>query len=152
MQVFSHLQQNITQMLERLSQRERVLVIATSIFVVVSILGSLVWSVHQAATRQQQRVNDLKDLMVWMQTHAASMKSDQESQLSLQDKIQRVSQQQGLSLSSTQQGEQIQIVAAHAEYAVLANLLTQLAKMGVNLQKIQMLDEGNQLKLTAVVG
>jgi predicted PurR-regulated permease PerM len=152
MQVFSHLQQNITQMLERLSQRERVLVIATSIFVVVSILGSLVWSVHQAATREQQRVNDLKDLMVWMQTHAASMKSDQESQLSLQDKIQRVSQQQGLSLSSTQQGEQIQIVAVHAEYAVLANLLTQLAKMGVNLQKIQMLDEGNQLKLTAVVG
>ena len=152
MQVFSHLQQNITQMLERLSQRERVLVIATSIFVVVSILGSLVWSVHQAATREQQRVNDLKDLMVWMQTHAASMKSDQENQLSLQDKIQRVSQQQGLSLSSTQQGEQIQIVAVHAEYAVLANLLTQLAKMGVNLQKIQMLDEGNQLKLTAVVG
>ena len=152
MQVFSHLQHNITRMLERLSQRERVLVIATSIFVVVSILGSLVWSVHQAATREQQRVNDLKDLMVWMQAHAASMKSDQESQLSLQDKIQRVSQQQGLSLSSTQQGEQIQIVAVHAEYAVLANLLTQLAKMGVNLQKIQMLDEGNQLKLTAVVG
>jgi hypothetical protein len=151
MQVFTQLQHNIERLLERLSQRERILVIATTVFVCVAVLGSILWSVHQAATREQQRVNDLKDLMVWMQTHAATMKAEHEGQLSLQDKIQRVAQQQSMSISSTQQGEQIQIVAVHAEYAVLANLLTQLAKMGVNLKKIQMLDEGQQLKLTALV-
>ena len=152
MQVWTQLQQQLERALERLSQRERVLVLATGILVLIAVCGSLMWSVHQAAAREQQRVSELKDLMVWMQSHAATMKADQDSQLSAQEKIQRVAQQQGLTLSSLQQGEQIQIVAAHAEYAVLANLLTQLAKMGVNLQKIQMLDEGNQLKLTAVVG
>jgi cell division protein FtsL len=151
MQVWTKLQQQLDLALERLSKRERILVISTVILVVVALLASLMWSIHQAATREQNRVNDLKDLMVWMQTNAASMKADQDQQLSAQEKIQRVAQQQGLTLSSTQQGEQIQIVALHAEYAVLANLLTQMANIGLNLKKIQLLEEGSQLKLTAVV-
>lgn len=151
MQVWTQFQQQLHTALERLSARERGLVIGTVIFVSLALVGSLLWSVHQAATREQQRVNDLKDLMVWMQSNAVSMKADTDGQLSTQDKIQRVAQQQGLTLSSMQQGEQIQIVAVHAEYAVLANLLSQMANIGLNLKKIQMLEEGGQLKLTAVV-
>lgn len=151
MQVWTQLQQQCSSALARLSVREQRLVLGTAIFVSLAVMGSLLWSVHQAAEREQQRADDLKDLMVWMQSNAVTMKADTERQLSTQEKIQRVAQQQGLTLSSMQQGEQIQIVAVHAEYAVLANLLTQIANIGLNLQQIQMLDEGGKLKLTAVV-
>ena len=89
--------------------------------------------------------------MVWMQTHAVTMKANQDQSLSPNEKIQRLAQQQGLGLSVSQQGEQIQIVVSHAEYAVLANLLTEMAKIGLNLKKIQLVEEGKTLKLTALV-
>lgn len=151
MQLWTQLQQQCDTQLARLSMRERIMVIVTVIFVGLAGLGSALWWVHQAAQREEQRVSDLKDQMVWMQTHAVTMKANQDQSLSPNEKIQRLAQQQGLSLSVSQQGEQIQIVVSHAEYAVLANLLTEMAKIGLNLKKIQLVEEGKTLKLTALV-
>ncbi|WP_298143475.1 type II secretion system protein GspM [uncultured Acinetobacter sp.] len=151
MQLWTQFQQQCDTALARLSVRERVMVMVSVVFVTITLLGSALWSMHQAAEREQQRVNELKDQMVWMQSHAVTMKAAQDQQLSASEKIQRLGQQQGLSLSVSQQGEQIQIVVMHAEYAVLANLLTQMAKDGLNLKKIQLLEEGQTLKLTALV-
>lgn len=151
MRLWTQLQQQCDTALARLSIRERVMVMVSVVFVTITLLGSALWAMHQAAEREQQRVNELKDQMVWMQSHAVTMKAAQDQQLSASEKIQRLGQQQGLSLSVSQQGEQIQIVVMHAEYAVLANLLTQMAKDGLNLKKIQLLEEGQTLKLTALV-
>ena len=151
MQLWTQLQQQCDTALARLSVRERVMVMVSVVFVTITLLGSALWAMHQAAEREQQRVNELKDKMVWMQSHAVTMKAAPDQQLSPSEKIQRLGQQQGLSLSVSQQGEQIQIVVMHAEYAVLANLLTQMAKDGLNLKKIELLEEGQTLKLTALV-
>ena len=48
-------------------------------------------------------------------------------------------------------GEQFQIIAQHQNYAVLANFLTQIAQMGVSLEKMELAKEGGQIKLTATV-
>ena len=125
--------ERITDYLDRLSVRERYLVIFTTIFVLVAVIGSALWFMHAAANKQQNRVNDLKDMMVWMQSNAVTMKPADDLQLTAADKVQRVAQQQGLSVASQQAGEQIQIVAAHENYAILANFLTQLAQMGLSL-------------------
>jgi general secretion pathway protein M len=143
--------EKITDYLDRLSVRERYLVIFTTIFVLVAAIGSALWFMHAAANKQQNRVNDLKDMMVWMQSNAVTMKPADDLQLSAVDKVQRVAQQQGLSVASQQAGEQIQIVAAHENYAILANFLTQLAQMGLSLEKIELISEAGQIKLTATV-
>ena len=143
--------EKLTDYLERLSVRERYMVVFTTIFVVVAAVGSALWYMHAAAEKQQNRVNDLKDMMVWMQSNAVTMKPADDLQLSASDKVQRVAQQQGLSVASQQGGEQIQIVATHANYAILASLLTQLAQMGLSLEKIELISEAGQIKLTATV-
>ena len=143
--------EKITDYLERLSVRERYMVVFTTIFVVVAVVGSALWYMHAAAEKQQNRVNDLKDMMVWMQSNAVTMKPADDLQLSASDKVQRVAQQQGLSVASQQAGEQIQIVATHANYAILASFLTQLAQMGLSLEKIELISEAGQIKLTATV-
>ena len=143
--------EKLTYYLERLSVRERYMVVFTTIFVVVAVVGSALWYMHAAAEKQQNRVNDLKDMMVWMQSNAVTMKPADDLQLSASDKVQRVAQQQGLSVASQQAGEQIQIVATHANYAILASFLTQLAQMGLSLEKIELISEAGQIKLTATV-
>ena len=143
--------EKITDYLDRLSVRERYMVIFTTIFVVVVAIGSTLWFIHAAANKQQNRVNDLKDMMVWMQSNAVTMKPANDLQLTAADKVQRVAQQQGLSVASQQAGEQIQIVASHENYAILANFLTQLAQMGLSLEKIELISEAGQIKLTAIV-
>ena len=143
--------EKITDYLERLSVRERYMVVFTTIVVVVTAVGSALWYMHAAAEKQQNRVNDLKDMMVWMQSNAVTMKPADDLQLSASDKVQRVAQQQGLSVASQQAGEQIQIVATHANYAILASFLTQLAQMGLSLEKIELISEAGQIKLTATV-
>ncbi|OTG60751.1 type II secretion system protein M [Acinetobacter sp. ANC 3903] len=143
--------ERITDYLDRLSVRERYMVIFTTIFVVVAAIGSALWYMHAAANKQQNRVNDLKDMMVWMQSNAVTMKPADDLQLTAADKVQRVAQQQGLSVASQQAGEQIQIVAVHENYAILANFLTQLTQMGLSLEKIELISEAGQIKLTATV-
>lgn len=143
--------EKITDYLDRLSVRERYMVIFTTIFVVVVAIGSTLWFIHAAANKQQNRVNDLKDMMVWMQSNAVTMKPANDLQLTAADKVQRVAQQQGLSVASQQAGEQIQIVASHENYAILANFLTQLAQIGLSLEKIELISEAGQIKLTAIV-
>ncbi|WP_425918605.1 type II secretion system protein GspM [Acinetobacter sp. TSRC1-2] len=143
--------EKITDYLDRLSVRERYMVIFTTILVVVIAIGSTLWFMHAAANKQQNRVNDLKDMMVWMQSNAVTMKPADDLQLTAADKVQRVAQQQGLSVASQQAGEQIQIVASHENYAILANFLTQLAQIGLSLEKIELISDAGQIKLTATV-
>ncbi len=141
----------LNQYLQSLSMRERVMVIFTTVFVVVVIIGAALWKMHILAEQQQKRLNELKDLTVWMQSNAATMKPAQDLELSAADKIQRTAQQQGLAVSSQQNGEQIQLVAEHQNYAVLANFLMQLSQMGLSIVKMEMLSNNNQIKLTATV-
>ena len=141
----------VMQYLDRLSARERVLVIFTSVFVIVAGIGASLWYMHLAANNQQKRLNELKDTVVWMQSKVVTLKSASEMQLSTSDKLQRISQQLGLSVASQQNGDKTQLVVSHANYSVLANFLTQMAQMGISIEKIDMNYEVGQIKLTATV-
>lgn len=143
--------ERITDYLDQLSTRERVMVVFTTIFVVVAAIGSALFYMNKAANFQQKRVNELKDTVVWMQSNAVTMKPAGDTQLSALEKVQRVSQQQGLSVASQQVGEQIQIAVMHENYAILANFLTQLVQMGLSIEKMELSSEAGQVKLTASV-
>ena len=137
--------------LDSLSARERVLVIFTTVFVIVAAVGSALWYMHQAADTQQKRLNQLKDTIVWMQSNAVTMKPAGDMQLDAAEKVQRVAQQQGLSVASQQIDGKIQLAVMHENYAVLANFLTQLAQMGLSVEKMELNNEAGQIKLTATV-
>jgi general secretion pathway protein M len=143
--------EKMTDNLEKMSARERIMVIFTTICVIVAAVGAALWYTPHAAENQQLRLNEMKDLVVWMQSNVVTMKPADDLALTTADKIQRVAQQQGLSVASQQVGEQFQIVAQHQNYAVLANFLTQIAQMGVSLEKMELVKEGAQIKLTATV-
>lgn len=143
--------ERIVESLEKISLRERILAIFTSIFVVVALLGSALWYMHLAAGKQQQRVDELKDLVVWMQSNVVTMKPADNLAMTAAEKIQRAAQQQGLSVASQAVGEQMQLVVQHENYAILANFLTQLAQMGLSIEKMELIKAGEQIKLTATV-
>ncbi|TCM60490.1 general secretion pathway protein M [Acinetobacter calcoaceticus] len=138
--------------LDRLSLRERVMVICAAVIVVVAGIGSALWYMHAAAEQQNQRVNDLKALINHMQSNVVTMKPADDLSLSTMDKIQRVATQQNLSVATQQQAEgAIQLVAQHENYAILANFLSQIAQMGVTIDQLEMLKSESQIKLTAKV-
>lgn len=143
--------EQFTQYLEHLSVRERIMVIFTLVFVLVAAVGSALWYMYKAAEHQQQRVSELKDLVVWMQSNAVTMKPAGDVQLSAAEKVQRAAQQQGLGVASQQVGEQIQVVVSHANYSILANFLTQLAQMGLSIEKMELQSNAGQIKLTATL-
>ena len=119
--------------------------------VIVAIVGAALWYTHKAAEKQQARLNQMKDLVVWMQSNVVAMKPADDLALTTADKIQRVAQQQGLSVASQKSGDKMLLVASHANYAVLANFLTQLAQMGLSIEKMELISEAGQIKLTATV-
>ncbi len=127
------------------------MVIFTTFFVIVAAVGSALWYMHQAADTQQKRLNQLKDTIVWMQSNAVTMKPAGDTQLDAAEKVQRVAQQQGLSVASQQMEGKIQLAVMHENYAVLANFLTQLAQMGLSIEKMELNNEAGQIKLTATI-
>ncbi len=143
--------EKIKDYLDQLSTRERWMVILTTIFVLVTGIGSLLWTMHQAADAQQKRLNQLKDTMVWMQSNAVSMKPAGDLQLDAAEKVQRVAQQQGLSVSSQQMDTKIVLTVSHENYAVLANFLTQLAQMGLSVEKMELIQDAGLIKLSATM-
>ncbi|MGE8683569.1 MAG: type II secretion system protein GspM [Acinetobacter sp.] len=143
--------ERITDYLDSLSLRERIMVIFTAVFVMVAAIGAALFYMNKAANFQQKRVDELKDTVVWMQSNAVRMKAASDTQMSALEKVQRVAQQQGLSVASQQMGEQIQIAVMHENYAILANFLTQMVQMGLSVEKMELSSEAGQVKLTATV-
>ena len=143
--------ERITDYLDSLSLRERIMVIFTAVFVMVAAIGAALFYMNKAANFQQKRVDELKDTVVWMQSNAVRMKAASDTQMSALEKVQRVAQRQGLSVASQQMGEQIQIAVMHENYAILANFLTQMVQMGLSVEKMELSSEAGQVKLTATV-
>nr|WP_174506154.1 type II secretion system protein GspM [Acinetobacter sp. Marseille-Q1620] len=148
---FDQISEKLHDYLDKLAPRERIMVIVMIIFLIVAGIGSALWYMHVAAEKQQKRANDLKDLMVWMQSNVVTMKPASDLALTANDKVQRVAQQQGITVASQQEGQKIQVVASHQNYAVLANFITQMAQMGLSIQKMELAKSEGQIKLTATV-
>jgi type II secretory pathway component PulM len=143
--------EKLDEYLSSLSLRERIMVIAATIIVVVALIGAALFKMHQAADDQQKRLNELKDTLVWMQSNVVTMKSSTDMSLSASEKIQRVAQQTGISVTSQPSENKIQIVVEHENYSVLANFLTQLVQMGLSVEKLELIKIGPAIKLTALV-
>lgn len=137
--------------LAQLPARDRFALITLGIFLLITSIGCLLWFTHQGAIKQQARVTELKDTITWMQSNAVQFSTQGTELGSANDKIQRLAQQQGLSVQLQDQNGQSQFVVSHQNYAVLANLLTQLAQQSVSIVTLDMQKQPDgliQLKAT----
>ncbi len=143
--------ERLTENLERMSPRERVMVVFTTLFVLVAVVGCALFYTHKAAENQQKRLNEIKESIVWMQSNVVTIQPSDDLVMTSAEKIQQIAQQQGIAITSQQMGEQIQLSAQHENYAILANLLTQLAQAGLSIEKMQLSKADGQIKLTATI-
>lgn len=144
--------ENIQEQLDRLQPRDRLAIVFLSIFLTVMIIGCALWFTHKGAMGQQQRLIDLKETIHWMQSNAVQLSTQSAEALSSAEKIQRVAQQQGLSVQSQESQGQIRLITTHQNYAVLANFLTQLAQQGVTIISLDMQkQEGGDIRLNATL-
>ena len=148
---FGSLKDQIEEYLDRLSSRERMMVIFATCFVAIAAITSALWYMHQAAEQQKKRVQELNDLVVWMQTNVATMRPREDIMLTRLDTVNRVAQSQGLSVSAQENNGKVQIIASHESYVILANFITQLTQLGLSIEKMELILENGKIKLTAVV-
>lgn len=135
--------------LDQLAPRDRLALIFLTIFLIITVIGCALWFTHKAASQEQQRLTELKDSIAWMQSNAVQFSTQSADGSTAIEKAQRLAQQQGLSIQVQDQQGQIQLIASHQNYAVLANYLTQLAQQGVSILQLdlQKQTDGNiQLK------
>ncbi len=138
--------------LEQLQQRERVALVVLAIFLLITILGCLLWFPHQVALKQQQRLTELKDTIHWMQTNAVQLSTESSEAMSMTEKVQHIAQQQGLTVQSQDNQGQMKLTTSHQNYAVLANFLTQLAQQGGSIVSMDMQKQPDGvIRLTATV-
>ena len=151
-QFSDQLTDKVQSQLATLQPRDRVALIILSVFLGITLIASALWFTHQAALKQQQRLTEMKDTITWMQTNVVQF-SDQGNELTTpNEKIQRLAQQQGLSVQMQDQAGQVKFIVSHQNYAVLANFLTQLAKQGVNIVQMEMQKPtDNLIQLSATV-
>ena len=153
---FNHSMENglakMQEHLNKLAPRDRLALTVLSIFLSVTLIGCLLWFSYHGALRQQQRVTELKDMMTWMQTNAVQFSTQGTELSSVNDKVQRLAQQQGLSVQLQDQQGQVQFVITHQNYAVLASFITQLAQQSVSIVAMDMQKQADGLiQLKAVV-
>lgn len=137
--------------LDTMQPRERLMLLVMVVFLVCTSIGFSLWKVNQLAQQEQQRLNELKAQISYMQNQVVSMKPAGELELSLMEKVQRVSQQLGLSVQSVERDGEGKIEIIHQNYAVIANFMMQLSQMGVSFDQYELASQGQQIKLTATV-
>lgn len=135
---FDQIIEMIQAKLDQLPPRDRFAIIILTIFLTVTAIGLLLWLSHSSADKQQQRLLEMKETIHWMQSNAVKMSNQSGETTTARDKVQRVSQQLGLSVQSQESNNQLKLIVSHQNYAVLANFLTQLAQQGVTIVSLDM--------------
>lgn len=135
---FDQIIEMIQAKLDQLPPRDRFAIIILTIFLTVTSIGLLLWLSHSSADKQQQRLLEMKETIHWMQSNAVKMSNQSGETTTARDKVQRVSQQLGLSVQSQESNNQLKLIVSHQNYAVLANFLTQLAQQGVTIVSLDM--------------
>lgn len=155
MSLVSTFQQNLEQLrlkLDKLPARDRLALIALTIFLVVFSLGASVWYLHKTADAAQQRATEQRELLLWMRSQAPNIQANPMDAQPLNVLIQNTAQQQGLTVSQSPMGDQAQVTVTHQSFAVLGTWLTRLAEQGVAINQLDIEQlAGGELQLKAMM-
>lgn len=136
----------------RLPARDRRALLLLSGFLVLFVVGGLLWWAHDAAQKAEKNANAQRDLLLWMQAQAPNLAIEQGSQPPFAQQIQQAAAQQGLTLSQNGDDNQQQVSVSHPSFAVLGSWLSGLAANGVQIEQLDIRQQsGGILQLQATL-
>lgn len=155
MSIVTSFQQNLEQLrlkLDKLPPRDRMALIILTVFLLVFGIGGSVWYLHKTADETQQRATEQREFLLWMRSQAPNIQANPMDSQPLNVLIQNTAQQQGLTVSQSPMGDQVQVAVTHQSFAVLGTWLTRLAEQGIAINQldIEQLASG-ELQLKAMM-
>lgn len=143
----------LQQRLDQLAPRDRFALIILVTFLLITSVGYSIWALHQAADKAQAQATEERELLLWMRSQAPNIRQSLSGQMPLNLIIQTTAQNQGLTVSQTPAGDQIQVSVVHQSFAVLGSWLSRLAEQGVSIQQLDISQNpAGELQLKASLG
>lgn len=135
----------------QLPDRDRRALLALVAFLLIAGFGSGLWSLYQYHQKAYRQAEAERATLFWMQSQAASLQPTLATPQPMLQLVPTLASSQGLTVSTSQQGDRMLITASHSSYAVLAGFLSRLAEQGVVIENLSMQQAGGLIQLQATL-
>jgi general secretion pathway protein M len=141
--------------LSKLAPRDRIAVIALSIFVLSSLLGLMSLKLYRAAEKAQQQAIQEKQLYAWFKANVPLLGSggSTNSQMSVLDMVSSSAGGLGINMKRFEpDGEQVRVWLEGADFSQVASWLHSLSQQGVSAQEVHFEQSNTGLNVRLVFG
>ncbi|MEC7120124.1 MAG: type II secretion system protein GspM [Pseudomonadota bacterium] len=142
----------LQQAIDRLPSRDRKALLLLAVFLLVMLLGSVVWLTHRAANTATQSALEARELLGWMRAQAPNIRATAQNTQPLTQLVQQAASQQGLIVTQNGDDQVLQVSVQHQSFAVLGAWLSRLAADGVQIRQLDIRQQPDgQLQLQATL-
>jgi general secretion pathway protein M len=140
--------------LNRLSSRDRVVVIMLAIFVVLSLMSLGALNLHRSAEKAQQQASQEKELLAWLQASTPLLNgAGSNNGMSVLDTVSASAGGSGINMQRFEpDGDSVRVWLEGADFAKVASWLNNLTQQGVKAQEVHFEQDSKGLNVRLVFG
>jgi general secretion pathway protein M len=140
--------------LNRLSPRDRVVVIMLAIFVVLSLMSLGALNLHRSAEKAQQQASQEKELLAWLQASTPLLNgAGSNNGMSVLDTVSASAGGSGINMQRFEpDGDSVRVWLEGADFAKVASWLNNLTQQGVKAQEVHFEQDSKGLNVRLVFG
>ena len=140
--------------LNRLSPRDRVVVIMLAIFVVLSLMSLGALNLHRSAEKAQQQASQEKELLAWLQASTPLLNgAGSNNGMSVLDTVSASAGGSGINMQRFEpDGDSVRVWLEGADFAKVASWLNNLTQHGVKAQEVHFEQDSKGLNVRLVFG
>jgi len=140
--------------LNRLSPRDRVVVILLAIFVVLSLMSLGALNLHRSAEKAQQQASQEKELLAWLQASTPLLNgAGSNNGMSVLDTVSASAGGSGINMQRFEpDGDSVRVWLEGADFAKVASWLNNLTQQGVKAQEVHFEQDSKGLNVRLVFG
>jgi general secretion pathway protein M len=140
--------------LNRLSPRDRVVVISLAIFVVLSLMSLGALNLHRSAEKAQQQASQEKELLAWLQASTPLLNgAGSNNGMSVLDTVSASAGGSGINMQRFEpDGDSVRVWLEGADFAKVASWLNNLTQQGVKAQEVHFEQDSKGLNVRLVFG
>lgn len=121
---------------DALTPRDKLALFVLALFLVVVVFGGGMWWLHQQASQARQDAQSAQQQYFWMRSQAPNIKVNQVVTTDVNQTVQQVASNTGISVQTAQNGNVMQLSFTHNNAAVIGNFIAQLANQGINVERL----------------
>lgn len=140
--------------LNRLSPRDRVVVIMLAIFVVLSLMSLGALNLHRSAEKAKQQASQEKELLAWLQASTPLLNgAGSNNGMSVLDTVSASAGGSGINMQRFEpDGDSVRVWLEGADFAKVASWLNNLTQQGVKAQEVHFEQDSKGLNVRLVFG